>query len=209
MKSLKEAEKEPYILAVTRPCDVASSVRWLCPHRCPSVRQMHCSISFFQQWFSYTDTRGRYPTSQMISHKTANTSLTLDQLQAHWRCLNSHIKRHFVSFLDSFLDTYRRKKHAKSLAAITVQSTKMPPPDTPRVPCRHITLLLCYVMVTVFLSACAWPGWAQEEKGTPKEAEGYKVLVGMDSAASTVRGAPDTENCWENEEQNMSRFIFQ
>lgn len=44
---------------------------------------------------------------------------------------------------------------------------------------------------------------------TPKEAEGYEVLMGMDSTVLSVRVTPGTEDCRENEKQDMSGLIFQ
>lgn len=90
MKSLKEAEEEPFILSVTCPHDAASSAHRLCVHCCPSIRQMHCSTSFFRQLFGYIGTRGRYPTSQIISHITANTSDTSGMSRWWSRCWHVH-----------------------------------------------------------------------------------------------------------------------
>lgn len=35
---------------------------------------MHWSVSFFQQWLGYIDTKGKYPTSHIISCNITNAS---------------------------------------------------------------------------------------------------------------------------------------
>lgn len=57
--------------------------------------------------------------------------------------MNSHTKRHFVSLLNSFLNT-RRRKNVWRLAAITRQSTDIPPRHTTGpVQVQHPPVLVC------------------------------------------------------------------